>query len=296
MKAVNAVFGVSYGQEVPLFLAPPGSPAFEYPTVGRSNAFSSVKEECLASRRSLGMLDISSFGKYRVRGAGAAAALDILLAGRLPAAGRVRLTPMLSAKRRLMGDLTTLRLADNDFLVSGSGYLQSRHMRWFAAKLSTEDVSLENVSDLYGSMALFGPNARAALQKITTHDVSNENFPFMAVRHLEVGLAPAVVARLSVSGELGYEIYLPTSYMSSVAQRIEQVRGELDGRWVGMYALNSPRLEKSFGIWSREFSRDYTPHMAGLRRFIDYDKPVFVGREAALRDRDEVPARRRHGI
>jgi dimethylglycine dehydrogenase len=59
-----------------------------------------------------------------------------------------------------------------------------------------------------------------------------------------------------------------------------------------MYALNSLRLEKSFGIWSREFSRDYSPHMAGLVRFIDFEKPAFIGRDAALKDRATPPARR----
>jgi len=292
LKAANAVFGVSLGQEVPLFFAAPGTPAIENPTVGRSNAFAVVKEECLASRHSLGVLDISSFGKYRVRGPRAGAALDRLLAGRLPLEGRVRLTPMLSAKGRLMGDLTTLGLGHDDFLVSGSGYLQNWHMRWFAANLSKDDVGVENVTDHYGGFAVFGPNARAMLQKLTADDVSNASFPFMTVRRMAVDFAPALVARLSVSGELGYEIYVPTLHMASVMQTIAQLLEEFDGRWVGMYALNSLRLEKSFGIWSREFSRDYTPHMAGLGRFIDYDKSAFVGREAALNDRDETPAHR----
>jgi len=63
-------------------------------------------------------------------------------------------------------------------------------------------------------------------------------------------------------------------------------------RHIGMYALNSLRLEKSFGIWSREYSRDYTPRMSGLDRFVGYEKPNFIGRDAALRDRDRVPDRR----
>jgi len=61
---------------------------------------------------------------------------------------------------------------------------------------------------------------------------------------------------------------------------------------VGLYALNALRLEKSFGIWSREFSPDYTPRMAGVERFIAYDRPNFVGRQAAIRDRDAAPQRR----
>jgi dimethylglycine dehydrogenase len=66
----------------------------------------------------------------------------------------------------------------------------------------------------------------------------------------------------------------------------------LNARHVGFYALNSLRLEKSFGIWSREYSRDYTPRMSGLNRFIDYQRPAFVGRDAALLDRDTNPKHR----
>jgi dimethylglycine dehydrogenase len=77
-----------------------------------------------------------------------------------------------------------------------------------------------------------------------------------------------------------------------VLATLQRLCVEFDGRWVGMYALNSLRLEKSYGIWSREFSRDYSPHMAGLSRFIDYEKPAFIGRDEALKDRDTPPPRR----
>jgi dimethylglycine dehydrogenase len=264
----------------------------ENSTVRRSNAFSMVREECLASRRSVGLIDISSFGKYRVAGSHARTALDHLLAGRLPDAGHIRLTPMLSPSGKLMGDLTTLCLTPEEYILSGSGYLQSWHMRWFAANLAAANVTIENVTDHYGGFAVFGPKARAVLEALTADDVSNARFPFMTARRMTVGLAPAIVARLSVTGELGYEIHIPVLHMSTALEELDLLLKRYDGRRVGMYALNSMRLEKSFGIWSREFSRDYSPHAAGLGRFVDYEKPSFVGRDAALRDRDTRPARR----
>jgi dimethylglycine dehydrogenase len=292
LEASNAVFGVSFGEEVPLFFAPAGTPARENPALRRSNAFSSVRDECIASRQSLGILDISSFGKYRVSGPNAEQALEYLLAGRMPRAGKIRLTPMLSPKGKLMGDLTSCRLADNEFFIGGSGYLQSWHMRWFDSNLAGTGIEIENMSDRYGGFAIFGPNSRTVLESLTEGDVSNEGFPFMTVRRMPIALAPAIVARLSVTGELGYEIYVPALQMESVLATLQRVCVEFDGGWVGLYALNSLRLEKSFGIWSREFSRDYSPHMAGLSRFIDYEKPAFIGRDAAVKDRATTPARR----
>jgi dimethylglycine dehydrogenase len=291
LEAANGVFGVSFGQEIALYFAPSKAMAAETPTLGRSSAFGSVREECLAARGSLALLDISSFAKYRITGARAAAALDHLLAGKLPDAGRIRLTPMLSPKGRLMGDLTTFRLQDDEFWVSGSGYLQSWHMRWFADHLHGAEVRVDNISDRYGGIAIFGPQARDVLKQLTASDVSNAAFPFMSVRRMDVALVPAIVGRLSVSGELGYEIYVPHLHVGALYRAVERARATHDGRWVGMYALNSLRLEKSFGIWSREFSRDYTPRMTGLSRFVDYSKGDFIGRAAALEDRDSTPER-----
>lgn len=288
LKAAQAVFGVSYGLEYPLYFALPGEPTDETPTLRRSNAFEAVREECQAARGAVGILDISSFSKYEITGPGAAAALDKLFAGRLPAVGRIRLTPMLNRSGRLMGDLTTMRLAEDRYHIGGSGYLQTWHMRWFSEHLACDGVQVRNVTEQYGGLALIGPRSRELLKRIARTDVSNSVLPFMSVVPMSLGFAPATVARLSVTGELGYEIYVPTLYLHALLVAVLEAASGLGARHIGMYALNSLRLEKGFGIWSREFSRDYTPRMSGLDRFVDYNKLQFVGRSAALLDRKAV--------
>jgi len=292
LSAANAVFGVSYGLEIPLFFAKQGEPAVENPSLGHSNAFQQVKEECQAARNAVGVIDISAFGKYLVTGPNAEAGLNRVLAGRIPAVGKIRITPMLASSGKLMGDLTTLRLAKDRFLVSGSGYLQAWHMRWFDEHLSGEGVQVQNISEHSTGLALFGPRSRELLQRLTRSDVSKAALPFMSLIEADVAYAPAMVARLSVTGELGYEIHVAAPYLRALLLEVLRVGADLGIRQVGMYALNSLRLEKGFGIWSREFSRDYTPRMAGLERFIDYDREGFIGRDAALRDRDKTPPRR----
>jgi dimethylglycine dehydrogenase len=162
-------------------------------------------------------------------------------------------------------------------------------MRWFSDHLATEGVTVKNVSDEYGGIALFGPQSRELLARLAQADVSNEVLPFMSVLQGDLAFAPALIARLSVTGELGYEIYTPAPYLNALLAAVLQAAEGLDARHVGFYALNSLRLEKGYGIWSREFSPDYTPRMAGLQRFIAYDRPNFIGRAAALRDRDAIP-------
>ena len=291
-RSAHAVFGVSYGLEVPLYFARPDEAPTEVPSLKRSNAFERVRAECQAARRSVGLLDISSFAKYEVRGPQSLRALSRVLAGRLPEVGRIRLTPMLAPSGRLMGDLTTMRLAEDRFLVGGSGYLQTWHMRWFSEHLEGPGVEVRNLSEALGGIAMLGPRARELLARIAADDVSDTTLPFMGVTRMDVGFAPAIVARLSVTGELGFEIYVPALYLSSLFEAVLQASADLDARHVGLYALNSLRLEKGFGIWSREFSRDYTPRMSGLGRFIDYERPDFIGRTAALRDRDTIPPQR----
>ncbi len=153
-------------------------------------------------------------------------------------------------------------------------------------------MTVRNLSDEWGGIAIFGPRSRDLLARTTREDVSGGAFPFMTARLMDIGLAPALVVRMSVTGELGYEIHAPQVYLSSIYDRLMAYAGELGIIDVGMYALLSLRIEKGFGIWSREFSRDYTPSESGLARFVAYDKPDFIGREAALCDRQAAPGRR----
>ncbi|MCP1469781.1 dimethylglycine dehydrogenase [Sphingobium sp. OAS761] len=282
LKAKNGVFGVSYGLEVPLYFALEGEAPVETPTLKRSNAFDAVGREVAAVRKGVGVFDSSSFAKYEVSGPGAAQALDRLIANRLPSVGRIRLAPLLGESGRLMGDLTLMRLAEDRFLLFGSGYLQNWHGRWFAEHLAGEGVTIRNRSAELGGLILTGPRSRELLQRVTGIDLSPAAFPFMAVREGDVGFAPATVARLSLSGELAFEIYVPATSLSAVYAAIEQEGTAFGLVDFGLHALNSMRLEKGFGIWSREFSRDYTPAMSGLDRFVAFNKGDFIGREAAL--------------
>ena len=289
----RGIYSASFGQEIPLFFVPEGQEPVEQPSFRRSNAFAIVAEECRQVREAVGMVEAATFAKYVVEGAGAEAWLDRMMACRLPGVGRIRLAPMLSPSGRLMGDLTVMRLAEDRFMIFGSGYLQTWHMRWFRELLPERGVALRNVTDDLLGFAIAGPNARELLRRVTAEDVSNEALRFMSVREMDAGLAPAVVARLSVAGELGYEIYVPAQYLVPLYDRLHAAGTDLGLRDYGMYALNSLRLEKSFGIWSREFTPDYTPMESGMDRFVAYDKADFVGRDAALAEREAGTTKRR---
>ncbi len=290
----HAVFGVSDGLEMPLYFAPTSREAREIPSFRRSNAFPQVAEECRAVRSEAGVLDISAYAKYEISGPDAAMWLDHLISSKLPPPGRMRLAPLLDPRGRLMGDLTVMRLADDRFFLVGSGYLQRFHMRWFQSHINDQRVRLRNLTDDLCGIAVSGPKAREVLRRIVNGSLANEDFAFLSVHNLEVGNLPATIARVSLTGELGFEVYLPPEALLAEYEKLKAAArtAEIGLRDYGIYALLSLRMEKSYGIWSREFSPNYTPRMCGLDRYIAYDKPDFVGRDAALRDRNEAPAQK----
>jgi dimethylglycine dehydrogenase len=293
LKAQGAVFGASFGLEVPLWYAPPGVAPFETPTYRRSNAFPIVKAECKAVREAVGLMEISGFGKYEITGAGAEAWLDRLLAGKIPKCGRVALSPMLSERGTILGDFSLARLGQNRFLMIGSGVAEVYHMRWFEQHLvGVADVTVQALPHALTGFMIAGPNARALLQRLVQEDVSTAAFKFFDVREVTVGLCPSIVIRASYTGDLGYEIWCTPDYQVSLYEAITHAGDDLGLAHFGGRALMSLRLEKGYGAFFREFRPDYTPKECGLDRFISYDKGDFIGRSAALKDRDTAPTRR----
>lgn len=282
MTAAGARWGASYGLELPLYFAP--SPDFEEtPTLKRSNAFDIVGAECKAVREAAGLLDISAFSRFEVTGAGAEAWLDRIMASRLPGPGRARLAPMLGADGRLKGDLTVFNWGDGTWWIMGSYYLREWHMRWFDDHMDP-DVEVRDISDATVGFSVSGPNSLKVLERLTDGPVGD--LPFMGCGTFDIGLYRCKVGRLSVTGELGYEIHCTAAEHIGLRRILLEAGAELGLREVGFNALLSLRLEKSFGIWSAEFTQGYTPGQTGMDRWIAWDKGDFIGRDAALAERD----------
>jgi dimethylglycine dehydrogenase len=257
MTAAGCHWGNSWGLEVPLFFAPAGFK--EKPTLKRSNAFESW--------------------------------LDWMTVSRLPKPGRARLAPMLSETGLLKGDLTVINWGDGTFWIEGSYYLRQWHMRWFASH-ARQGVEVRDISDDVIGFSLSGPKSRELLARVTHQDVSNAALPFMGAATLDVGLIRAKVARLSVTGELGYEINCRALEHAGLRRLLLEAGRDLGVKEYGYNALLSLRLEKSFGIWSAEFTQAYTPRMTGMDRWIAWDKGEFVGKKAALVESKGAPPER----
>jgi dimethylglycine dehydrogenase len=290
MTDAGAHWGCSWGLEVPIYFAPNGFE--EVPTLRRSNAFDIIGKECRGVRDGVGILDISGFSRYEVTGPEARAWLDELVASALPGPGRIRLAPMLGPNGRLKGDLTVLNWGDGTWWLMGSYYLRAWHMRWFNDHLR-RGVDVRDISDSVVGFSLSGPRSRDLLQRVTPGDVSPRAMDFMACRELDIGLIRARVGRLSVTGELGYEIHCSPAEHVVLRRLLLEAGEDLGAIEYGYNALLSLRLEKSFGIWSTEFRQEYTPAMTGMDRWIDWSKNSFIGAEAARREHETGGTARR---
>jgi dimethylglycine dehydrogenase len=292
LKAQGAVFGAAYGLEHALWFAPPGMAPVEDVTYRRSNAHAVVGDECRAVRSAVGLLEIATFSRYEVTGAGARAWLDRVLAGRLPREGRMALSPMLNAKGRLIGDFTVANAGGDRYFVFGSGVAEQYHLRWFEAQLPPSGVTLRSLRTEMLGFAVAGPKSRELLSRVCPDDVSDAALPFLSFRAAEVAMVPARLGRISFTGELGYEIWVPADCQARLYDALREAGADLGLRHFGARALNSLRLEKSFGNWAREYRPNYTPTEAGLDRVVAFDRQDGIGIAAAREARDAGPARR----
>jgi dimethylglycine dehydrogenase len=292
LLAAGAVMGANFGLEHALWFAPPGVASTEIPTYRRSEAFPVVREECLAVRRTAGLYETSNYGKYEITGRGARGWLDRVFACRIPQPGRLGLAPMLNPAGRIVGDLSIACLAEDRFFVVGSGFAEEFHLRWLWTCEPPADVCVRSAASTLCGFSLAGPNSREILQRLVRRDLAPAAFKFFDVTETAVGYAPSIVTRAGFTGELGYEIWTTPDYFVSLYDDLREAGQDRGLTLFGGRALSSLRLEKNYGSFNKDFRPDYTPGETGLDRFVDFRKPAFIGREAALIERSNGPQRR----
>ncbi|TCT08735.1 dimethylglycine dehydrogenase [Tepidamorphus gemmatus] len=298
MRAQGAVMGDSWGLETPLWFAPEGVEPRDIVSFRRSNDFPHVKAECIAVRERVGVTEIANFAKYEIGGPGAEAFLSRLMTNRMPRAGRIVLTPMLNENGKLIGDFTIARLSsgrDGDrFMMFGSSQAQVHHMRWFERHLPPDgSVTIEPLGMKLVGLSIAGPKARHVLARLTDEDVSDKAFPFMSFRAMDIAAVPAMIGRISYTGDLGYEIWVAPEYQRRLYEKVMEAGADVGIVNFGMRALLSLRLEKNFPTWYRELRPIYGPYEADVGRFVDLSKPDFIGRDAAAREFADGPKLKR---
>ena len=283
MVANGAVMGDSWGLETPLWFAPKGVPQEDIFSFRRSNDFPHVKAECKGVREKVGVTEIANFAKYEFTGTGAEAYLSRLMTNVMPKTGRLVLTPMLNEKGKLIGDFTIAKAGEGHFYMWGSSQAQIYHMRWFEKHLPKDgSVSVKRLDMGLVGLSIAGPKARDVLQALTDEDVSNAAFKFMDHKSFDIANVPAMVNRVTYTGDLGYEIWVKPEYQRRLYLAILEAGKPHGIINFGMRALLALRLEKNFPTWFRELRPIYGPFEAQMDRFAMQFSLGYVAPEAEV--------------
>jgi len=237
-----------------------------------------VAEECRAVQQAGGVIDISGAAKYDISGPDASAFLDHLSCNKLPRVGRIGLSLFHSAGGGIMCEMSITRLDDNHYyLVSAIGS-EHKDLHWMQANKGDFDVTITNLTDDISSLLLTGPKSREILQQMTEEDLSNQAYPWLCGREIQLDSAMVRVLRVSYAGELGYELHMPTYQLLSIYDSLWRRAEPLGIRNFGGYAFNSMRMEKMYRAYGNEFTEEISGYEAGMGRFIDTSRN-FIGCE-----------------
>ncbi|KAG1709816.1 Dimethylglycine dehydrogenase, mitochondrial [Nymphon striatum] len=275
--------GVPPGWEQPAWFALPGDEPGYKPSFTRTNWFNPVGRECEMVLNRVGIIDLTPFGKFEVKGKDAIKFIDRICANNVPKIGQTNISHMLSPKGKVYAELTNTRVSEDCVLcVTGSGS-ELHDLRWMEvhAREWGYDLTIDNVTDDIATLGIAGPKSRDVLAKLTEHDVSHKAFPFLHCRDIDIAGVKTKAMRISYTGELGWELYHTKENTKKLYEALLDAGKEFGIGDFGTYAMSSLRIEKGFRGWGAEMNMDSNPIEAGLELFIKMNKPVdFLGKSA----------------
>ncbi|MEM7407694.1 MAG: sarcosine oxidase subunit alpha family protein [Pseudomonadota bacterium] len=274
-----------------------------FPLPGETHWRESVDREVLATRASVGVCDVTTLGKIDIQGPDAAEFLDRVYTNMFSTlkVGRARYGLMLREDGLVMDDGTTTRFGEHEYLMTtttANAVGVFRHLEYCRQVLwPTLDVHLISTTDHWAQFAVAGPNSRRLLEQVVDapFDISNDAFPYMAAAELTVcNGVRARLYRLSFSGELAYEIAVPSQYGGALIDVLMEAGKPFDVVPYGTEALGVMRVEKGHAA-GNELNGTTTAADLGLGRMVsqkkdcigkvmanrpgltDPDRPVMVG-------------------
>lgn len=261
-----------------------------FPRPGETEWRQTVNREVLAVREGVGICDVTTLGKVDVQGADSGEFLDRLYCNAMKSLkpGMVRYGLMLREDGAAWDDGTCARLAEDHYVVTtttaqaGPVY---RHMEFARQCLWPDlDVQLISTTDAWAQIAVAGPNSRQLLQRIVDDfDLSNAAFPFMACSPLTIcGGLRARLFRISFSGELAYEVAVPSRYGNALMERLIEIAADLGATPYGTEALGVLRIEKGHAA-GNELNGQTTAQMLGMGRMVSSKKDS-IGAVMSLRE------------
>jgi len=295
LAAKGARFGARGGWERAVYF-PRAGDAGDRPELSfrRPGWHVAVERECAAVAQRVAVLDLPGFTKFEVTGPGASAWLNHMVAGTVPRPGRTALNYFCAPNGGIVTEMTITALAPEQYWLISAAAGERHDEHWLREHLPEGGtVRVDNLTARFGTLIVVGPKSRELLSALTSAELSNEAFPWLAVRTIDIGYTQAIALRVNYVGELGWELHLPVEHLLSVYQLLFEAGERFGISDFGLYAMDSLRLEKCYRSWKADLTTEYTPFMASLDRFVKLDKPGgFIGQEALRREAEQGPRER----
>ncbi|MCI0626951.1 MAG: FAD-dependent oxidoreductase [Acidobacteria bacterium] len=281
----NACFGEAAGWERPNWFAPNDvQPVYDY-AIGRQNwlPYSETEHRCI--REQVGLIDVTSFTKFKVQGEDALPLLQSLCTKDLEVPiGTVVYTLMLNRRGGIECDITVTRTDEQTFLIYSGAGAYGRVLGWIRSHIRpNQRVSIIDTTSSEGVIAVMGPESRTLLSRLTSADLSNEAFPFSTSQEIDVTFAMCRASRVTFVGELGWELAIPTEHVAMVYGELVGAGEDLGLADVGYHALDSLRIERGYRHYGSDITSRDTPLEAGLGFVLNFKKNTnFIGLEAMM--------------
>ena len=281
----GAAFGSYGGWERADWFPRKGEKPHQADSYDRQPWFETVGAECRHVAENAGVLDLSGFSRFELKGKDARAWLGSMITGNVPKPGRIGLIYFASPKGKILTEMTATCFADDHFwLLTGAGaYWHDRD--WLTAHLpqkgSDGSLTLKDTTQSMGTLLITGPKTPDLLAEVSGIDTKHASFAWLSHQNISIGGVSAVAIRVSFAGEAGWEIHTDMENMPTLWDALWDVGEKYNLGCFGMLALDSMRLEKGYRSWKSDLTSDYTVLESGLGRWVNQDKDMdFIGKAA----------------
>jgi glycine cleavage system T protein (aminomethyltransferase) len=260
--------------------------------------FTTLEEEARACRNDAILFDGHAMGELHIRGKDALKAVQKLCVNDVAKAepGMLVYTSLCTETGGIFDDLVVFCLAPEHYLLTMAAFNTHKTPGWVEKHTAGMDVCVMDQSAGTTCIEIQGPKSRQILQKIAEFDVSDQALPYYRFVHGKVAGIHCLVARLGVTGELGYEIFYDAGYAWTMYEAIVNA-GKEDGLALcGNRTIGTFRLEKVYHVYTRDVDETTNPYEAGLGWTVKLDKGDFIGRAALAKVKEVGPARKLVGF
>jgi aminomethyltransferase len=260
--------------------------------------FTTLAEEAQACRNDAILFDGHAMGELHVKGPDALKAMQLLCVNDISRArpGMLVYTSLCKEDGGIFDDLVVFCLAPDHYLLTMAAFNTHKTPEWVERHTAAMNVCVMDLSAGTTCIEIQGPKSRKILQRIADFDVSDKALPYYRFVTGKVAGIDCLVARLGVTGELGYEIFYDAGYAWTMYDAFVEA-GKEDGLALcGNRTIGTFRLEKVYHVYTRDVDETTNPYEAGLGWTVKLDKGHFVGRDALAKVKATGPARKLVGF